>query len=105
MNLFLLIKNFSKAKWVFSRPKNRKYLIYDSGHSNYLFQYIKKRMRNLLHKMGRDKFVCFMFSRIDHGLVNLHTNYKKIFFNCKAKNSNYYDEWLYSFLRIKKTVS
>ena len=31
MNLFLLIKNFSKAKWVFSRPKNRKYLIYDSG--------------------------------------------------------------------------
>ena len=44
MNLFLLIKNFSKAKWVFSRPKNRKYLIYDSGHSNYLFQYIKKRM-------------------------------------------------------------
>ena len=53
MNLFLLIKNFSKAKWVFSRPKNRKYLIYDSGHSNYLFQYIKKENAKFITQDGK----------------------------------------------------
>ena len=63
-------------------------------------------MRNLLHKLGRDKFVCFMFSRIESWARKFTYKLQKNFFQlCKAKNSNYYDEWLYSFLRIKKTVS
>ena len=56
--------------------------------------------------MGRDKFVCFMFSRIESWARKFTYKLQKNFFQlCEAKNSNYYDEWLYSFLRIKKTVS
>ena len=43
MHLFLSIENFLKAKWVLYKPKNKKYLIYDYAHSNYLFKYIKKK--------------------------------------------------------------
>lgn len=81
MNLFLLIKNFSKAKWVFSRPKNRKYLIYDSGHSNYLFQYIKKRECEIYYTRWEEiNLFVLCLVVLNHGLVNLHTNYKKFFF-------------------------
>lgn len=82
MNLFLLIKNFSKAKWILSRPKCKKYLIYDSAHSNYLLQYIEKRECEIYYTRWEEinLFVLFVVV-LNHGLRNLRTNYKKIFFN------------------------
>ena len=39
---FFLLKKFFKAKWVYKKPKHKKFIIYDLTHSNYLFNYIKK---------------------------------------------------------------
>ena len=41
-SFLLFIKKFLNAKWVFEKPKNKKFVIYDSGNSEVLFKYIKK---------------------------------------------------------------
>lgn len=81
MNFFLLIKNFLKAKWVFSKPMKKKYLIYDFANSNYLFQYIEKRECEIYYTRWEEiNLFVLCVVVFNHGFVNLRTNYKFFFF-------------------------
>ena len=82
IHLFSIIKNFFKAKWVYKKPEHKKFIIYDSGHSNYLFNYIKKGSSVIYYtKWEEVNFFVLYKAIISFDFRNIRRNYKKIFFD------------------------
>ena len=52
-----MLKNFLNARWVFQKPKQKKFIVYDFENSNYLFNYIKKEESAIYYtRWEEDKF-------------------------------------------------
>jgi surface carbohydrate biosynthesis protein len=80
VNFFLLVKNFLNARWIFIKPKKKKYLVYDFANSNYLFKYIKREESAIYHTRWETiNFFIIFHIIINYGFKNLKTNYKKAF--------------------------
>jgi surface carbohydrate biosynthesis protein len=81
INFFLLVKNFLNAKWIFQRPEKKKIVVYGFGHSNILFNYIKKKESAIYYNRWEEiNFFIIYFVIINYGFNNFRANYKKIFF-------------------------
>lgn len=79
---FFLLKNFFKAKWVYQKPKHKKFIIYDLAHSKYLLNYIKKEESAIYYTRWEEiNFFILIKAIISFGFKNIRKNYKKIFFN------------------------
>ena len=79
-NFFLLVKKIIKAKWVFIKPKQKKYLIYDSANSNYLLNYIKKKDSIIyFSRLEEINFFILIYAIINKGFKDLRKNYKFFF--------------------------
>ncbi len=81
-NFFLFIKKFLNAKWVFQKPRNKKFVIYDSGNSEVLFKYIKRNQSAIYYTRWEEiNFFILIYVIINFGLKQMRKNYKKTFFN------------------------
>jgi len=82
INFFLFAKNFLNARWIFTKPKKKKYLVYDFNNSNYLFNYIKKEESAIYYTRWEEiNLFIILHIIINYGFKNLKTNYKMVFFN------------------------
>ncbi len=82
INYFSLVRKFFNAKWVFEKPKKKKYLVYDSEHSGFLFNYIPKKDSAIYNIRWEEiNFFILYFVVVKYGLKNLRKNYKKVFFS------------------------
>ena len=82
MVYFFLFKKFLKARWIYKKPKHKKFILYDLAHSNYLLNYIRKENTAIYHTRGEEiNFFVLYKAIISFGLRNIRKNYKKIFFD------------------------
>lgn len=82
INFFKLIKSFINAKWILTKPKKKKYLVYDFTNSHYLFNYIKKKESAIYYTRWEEINLFLIFKVIiNYGFKNLRNNYKKVFFS------------------------
>ena len=59
MIYFFLFKKFIKARWIYKKPKHKKFILYDLAHSNYLLNYIKKENTAIYYTRGEE--INFLF--------------------------------------------
>lgn len=82
LNLFLQVKYFLKAKWIFQKPEKKKFLIYDYANSNIILKYIDKKQSTIYFTRWEEiNFYILYYSVINYGLNNIRKNYKKAFFD------------------------
>ncbi len=81
ITLFIMV-SFIKAKWVFKKPVQKKYLIYDAANSEILFKYINKKNSEIYHvRWEVINFYVIYKTLIIYGFKNIKENYKKVYFN------------------------
>ena len=80
--VFSIMVNLIKAKWVFKKPEQKKYLIYDSANSEILFKYIKKKNCEIYHiRWEVINFYIIYKTLTEYGLKNIKDNYRKVYIN------------------------
>ena len=52
VNIFKLFPKFISARWIFQKPKQKKFVIYDFGNSHILFNYINEYVRRTENGTG-----------------------------------------------------
>ncbi len=81
VNIFKLFPKFISARWIFQKPKQKKFVIYDFGNSHILFNYIKKKEAAIYYtKWEEINFYIIYYILINYGFKNLQKNYKTVFF-------------------------
>ena len=81
LNFFLFIKKFFKARWVFQKPKQKKFIVYDFANSNVIFKYIKRTESAIYYTRWEEVNIFILFYVIfNYGLNDIRKNYKKFFF-------------------------
>ena len=79
---FSILVNLIKAKWVFKKPEQKKYLIYDSANSEILFKYIKKKNCEIYHiRWEVINFYIVYKTLTEYGFKNIKENYRKVYIN------------------------
>ena len=74
ITLFIMV-SFIKAKWVFKKPVQKKYLIYDAANSEILFKYINKKNCEIYHvRWEVINFYVIYKTLIIYGFKNIKEN-------------------------------
>ena len=81
LKIFLLLKKIFKARWVFQKPKQKKFIVYDFANSNVIFKYIKRTESAIYYTRWEEiNFFILFYIIFNYGLKDIKKNYKKFFF-------------------------
>jgi hypothetical protein len=80
-NLLLLVKKLILAKWIFKKPKNFSFLIYDRAGSEIFHSLLKKKQFHILDVRGESiNFYVLLRTICKSGFVNITINYRINYF-------------------------